>query len=69
MSATDEWIGSTYAARLLGCSPASVAKVARIARVRVRNLPGIRYPRYFRPDLERVAQEAETKAAAEAVLV
>ena len=55
------WISATAAARLLGCTPPQIPRLARRGLISVRRLPGCD-PRYLRTDVEDLAREATTAA-------
>jgi hypothetical protein len=59
--APDDWIGAAAAARLLGCQPQAVRKLAATGRLTVRRLPCGR-PRYARVEVEALARESTRPA-------
>jgi hypothetical protein len=54
---TDQWIGTTRAAALLGCAPRTVPKVIAEAGLTVKRLPG-QPMRFLLSEVQKVAREA-----------
>jgi hypothetical protein len=60
-----DWINGRQAARLLGCSPTAIIRVAMLGQVRVQLTPGVS-PRYNRSDVEKLALVRAKPQAGEA---
>lgn len=63
-SSHQQWISGADAARLLGCAPRQVPKLASKGFLTVRRLPGCD-PRYLRSDVDRLACQATQPASVE----
>ena len=58
-----QWLFATEAGALLGINPRSVPGLAERGLITRRAIPGT-MPRYYRPDVERLARTWTTEAAA-----
>ena len=61
--AASDWLNGRQAGAIIGCSPTALHRAGMLGYIRVKLDPG-EPPRYFRPDVERVAASKREAATA-----